>query len=249
MTDPLVKSSPPENQPPQQQQMPQSNVKNRRNLFVDALAILFGISSWIGVNSSYLQGIQFKIHLNQFHRSCCIHFESVLFVFCLVPLLVSTAPEGLSLASIMTVAVQSSNVISFAYIAYQKFSPVKMKDANLIIATMILGCATAIGMAFFYGNTTEIDGTSHSVAYLIGVFLFAIVGTVSSVLFLPFMGRYRECYLISYMCGQVLWVFWFVSRKSIEWWIYFASAGNEWAFFDVFGSMSRHWRCRWMRAK
>lgn len=74
----------------------QSNVMNKRNLFVDALAILFGISSWIGVNSSYLQ----------------------------VPLLVSTAPEGLSLASYMTFAVQSSNIVSFAYIAYQKYSPV-----------------------------------------------------------------------------------------------------------------------------
>lgn len=174
MTDPLVNRSPPANQP--QQHVPQSNVRNKRNLFVDALAILFGISSWIGVNSSYLQ----------------------------VPLLVSTAPEGLSLASYMTVAVQSSNIISFAYIAYQKFSPVKMEDANLIVSTMLLGCATAIGMAFFYGNTTNINGTEHSVAYLVCVFLFAIVGTVSAVLFLPFMGRYRECYLVSYMCGQVL---------------------------------------------
>lgn len=158
----------------QSQQVPQSNVMNKRNLFVDALAILFGISSWIGVNSSYLQ----------------------------VPLLVSTAPEGLSLASHMTVAVQSSNIVSFAYIAYQKFSPVKVKDAHLIVITMLLGCATAIGMAFFYGKTANIFGADHSVAYLIGVFLFAIVGTVSAVLFLPFMGRFRECYLVSYMCGQ-----------------------------------------------
>lgn len=53
MTDPLMNSSPPANQP--QQNVSQSNVRNKRNLFVDALAILFGISSWIGVNSSYLQ--------------------------------------------------------------------------------------------------------------------------------------------------------------------------------------------------
>lgn len=171
MADSLSNNSPHANQP---QPLTQSNVMNKRNLLVDALAILFGISSWIGVNSSYLQ----------------------------VPLLVSTLPEGLSLASHMTVAVQSSNIVSFAYIAYQKFSPVKMKDGHLIVITMMIGCATAIGMAFFYGNTVKINGTDHSVAYLICVFLFAIVGTVSSVLFLPFMGRFRECYLVSYMCGQ-----------------------------------------------
>lgn len=159
------------NQPPPE---PQSNVMNKRNLFVDALAILFGISSWIGVNSSYLQ----------------------------VPLLVSTAPEGLSLASYMTAVVQSSNIVSFAYIAYQKYSPVKVKDSHLIVSIMVLGCVTAIAMAFLYGNTAKIHDTSYSVAYLSGVFLFAIVGTMSAVLFLPFMGRFRECYLVSYMCGQ-----------------------------------------------
>lgn len=57
-------------------------------------------------------------------------------------------------------------------------------------------------MAFFYQKTAEINGEEHSVAYLVFVFLFATVGTVSSVLFLPFMGRFRECYLVSYMCGQ-----------------------------------------------
>lgn len=65
-----------------------------------------------------------------------------------------------------------------------------------------MGCMTAIGMAFFYQTTTTINGSDHSLAYLIFVFLFATVGTVSSVLFLPFMGRFRECYLVSYMCGQ-----------------------------------------------
>lgn len=134
MADSLANSSPQTNQ--QQLQVSQSNVMKRRIFFVDALAILFGISSWIGVNSSYLQ----------------------------VPLLVSTAPEGLSLASHMTVAVQSSNIISFAYIAYQKFSPVKVKDGHLIVITMLIGCATAIAMAFFYGKTTKISDTDHSVA-------------------------------------------------------------------------------------
>lgn len=171
MSDSRISSSP---EAGHLQPMAQSNVLSKRNLFVDALAILFGISSWIGVNASYLQ----------------------------VPLLVSTAPEGLSLGSYMTVAVQSSNIVSFAYIAYQKFSPVKMKDSNLIIITMLIGCATAMFMAFCYGNTATINGTSYSIGYLSGTFLFAIVGTVSSVLFLPFMGRFRKCYLVSYMCGQ-----------------------------------------------
>lgn len=155
---------------------PQSNSLNKRNYFVDVLAVLFGMSSWIGVTSSYLQ----------------------------VPLIVFTAPEGPSLPTYMTVIVQSSNAISFAYIAYQKYSPKKFNDAYAIYFVMSMGCAAAIGMAFLYQRTININGIEHSVAYLIFVFIFATVGTLSSVLFLPFMGRFRECYLVSYMCGQGL---------------------------------------------
>lgn len=151
-----------------------SNAHQKRNLFVDALALLFGMSSWLGVTSSYLQ----------------------------LPLIVSTIPEGWSMPAYMTVVVQSSNIISFAYVFYQKYSPKKLNDGHLIYFTMAMGCITAMGMAFFYQSTMTINGNEHSVAYLIFVFLFATVGTVSSVLFLPFMGRFRECYLVSYMCGQ-----------------------------------------------
>lgn len=153
---------------------PKSNSLNKRNLLVDFLALLFGMSSWLGVTSSYLQ----------------------------VPLIVSTIPEGWSMPAYMTVVVQSSNAISFSYVLYQKYSPKKLNDGYLIYMTMSMGCVTAIAMAFFYEKTTTINGNEHSVAYLICVFLFATVGTVSSVLFLPFMGRFRECYLVSYMCGQ-----------------------------------------------
>lgn len=154
--------------------IPRSNALKGRKLLVDGLALLFGMSSWLGVTSSYLQ----------------------------LPLIVSSIPEGWSMAAYMTVVVQSSNIISFAYVLYQKFAPNKANDAILIYITMTLSCLTAIGMAFFYQTTMTINGSEHSVAYLIFVFLFATVGTVSSVLFLPFMGRFRECYLVSYMCGQ-----------------------------------------------
>lgn len=153
---------------------PKSNAHQKRNMFVDALTLLFGMSSWVDVTSSYLQ----------------------------LPLIVSTIPEGWSMPAYMTVVVQSSNIISFAYVFYQKYAPKKLNDAYLIYFTMSMGCLTAIGMAFFYQNTVTINGSEHSIAYLIFVFLFATVGTASSVLFLPFMGRFRECYLVSYMCGQ-----------------------------------------------
>lgn len=148
----------------------------KRNLLVDTLTILFGISSWIGVTSTYLQ----------------------------LPLLVSTAPESWSLASYIVITVQCGNIGSLIYVLYQKYSPKKIDDGLLIYFTLLIGCIAAICMAFFYQHTVEIGGTQHSVAFLLSTFLFALVGCLSSVLFMPYMGRFRECYLVSYMLGMGL---------------------------------------------
>lgn len=136
----------------------------KRNIFVDALAILFGISSWIGVTSIFLQ----------------------------LPLIVSTAPEGWSLPSYIAITVQMGNIGSFAYVLYQKYSPKKIDDGLLIYVALLIGCVAAICMAFFYQVTMAIDGgnTQYSVALLIFTLLFALVGCVSSVLFMPYMGKY-----------------------------------------------------------
>ncbi|XP_055325457.1 solute carrier family 52, riboflavin transporter, member 3-A-like isoform X2 [Sitodiplosis mosellana] len=148
----------------------------KRNIFVDALAILFGVSSWIGVTSTYLQ----------------------------LPLLVSSAPEGWSLPSYIAIAVQIANIGSFAYVVYQKYSPKKIDDGFLIYFTLTIGCVAAICMAFFYQHTIEISGHPYSVFLLLFTLMFALVGCLSSVLFMPYMGRFRECYLVSYMFGMGL---------------------------------------------
>lgn len=149
----------------------------KRNIFVDALAILFGISSWMGVTSVYLQ----------------------------LPLIVENQPpEGWALPSYMAVFVQSANICSFAYILYQKYSPKKIDDGLLIYITLFIGCVAAICMAEFYDQTAVVMGKEHSVALMVFCFMFAMVGCLSSVLFMPYMGRFRECYLVSYMLGMCL---------------------------------------------
>lgn len=144
----------------------------RRNIFVDTLAILFGMCSWLGVTSVYLQ----------------------------LPIIVSTAPEGWTLASYLVLTVQLGNVGSLAYILYQKYSKKKIRDDILIYFTLAIGCVAAIGMAFFYSEVID----NHSVALLLFSLLLSFVGCVSMVLFMPYMGRFRECYLVSYMFGMAL---------------------------------------------
>lgn len=151
-------------------------ILTKRNIFVDALTILFGISSWIGVTSTFIQ----------------------------LPLIVQTAPEGWSLPSYMAITVQSANIGSFAYVLYQKYSKKKIDDGYLIYLTLIIGCIAAICMAFFYQHTIYIFGSEHSIALLVFTLMFALLGCLSSVLFMPYMGRFRECYLVTYMFGMGL---------------------------------------------
>lgn len=59
-------------------------------------------------------------------------------------------------------------------------------------------------LAFVYHKTTIVFGNEHSTALLSLMFITAIVGCTSSVLFMPYMRNYREIYLVSYLVGEGL---------------------------------------------
>lgn len=148
----------------------------KRSYIVDILAIMFGISAWIGITGTYLQ----------------------------LPQIVETAPEAWKLPSYIVIIVQCGNIALLAYMIYDKCSSIRFNDAHFIYSTLILGCLAAILMAFFYQHTIMINDEQKSIPLLLLTFVFASVGCLSSVLFMPFMGRFREMYLISYMFGQGL---------------------------------------------
>lgn len=150
--------------------------KRKRNYLVDLLATLFGVSSWTGVTSAYLQ----------------------------LPIIVQTSPEGWSLPSYMVMTVQCANILSIAYVLYQKYAPRKLNDSYLIYFTLLVGCAAALCMSFLHHQTAFVLGKERSVPFLVITFLFAFVGCMSSVLFMPYMGRFREIYLVTYLFGQGL---------------------------------------------
>lgn len=65
---------------------------SNRRLLVDALALMFGVGAWIGVNGIYVQ----------------------------LPLLVNTAPEGWGLPAHMVMLVQIANLGPILYTLYTK---------------------------------------------------------------------------------------------------------------------------------
>jgi len=149
--------------------------KNRK-LLVDILAILFGISAWVSVNGMYVQ----------------------------LPLMVQTQPEGWNLPSYLSVIIQIANVGPILYSVSQKFFPGRVKDSWIIYMILILGTSASLMMALFYYETSFVSGSEHSTALFVLTFFVALVGCTSSVLFMPFMGNFREIYLISYFIGEGL---------------------------------------------
>lgn len=145
-----------------------------RNALVDILAIFFGVGTWIGINSTYVQ----------------------------LPLLVHATPEQWNLASYIVVIIQVGNIGPLLYTFMQRFFAVR--DNLIIYFLLAIGIAAGFGMAFLYDITAHVFGAERSVAIFTNVFFFALVGCTSSVLFMPYFGRFRDIYLITYLIGEGL---------------------------------------------
>lgn len=145
-----------------------------RNALVDVLAIFFGVGTWIGINSTYVQ----------------------------LPLLVNATPEGWNLASYIVIIIQVGNIGPLLYTLLQKYFAVR--DNFIIYFLLAIGIGAGFGMAFLYEKTAYVFGDERSVAIFANVFFFALVGCTSSVLFMPYFGRFRDIYLITYLIGEGL---------------------------------------------
>ncbi|PSN54088.1 hypothetical protein C0J52_03098 [Blattella germanica] len=139
------------------------------------LSVLFGLSAWISINGMFVQ----------------------------LPLMVQTQPENWNLPSYLSVIIQIANIGPILYSFCHKFAH-NIKDAWLIYILLILGSISLLLLTFFYQETTIINGSEHSTALFVLSFFGALVGCTSSVLFMPYMGNFREVYLISYFIGEGL---------------------------------------------
>lgn len=64
-------------------------------------------------------------------------------------------------------------------------------------------------LIFFYDSKTAVGGERHSLILLVSVFLCALVGCFSPVLFMPYLRDFDDVYTVSYFVGEGL------SRMSV----------------------------------
>ncbi|XP_011165859.1 solute carrier family 52, riboflavin transporter, member 3-A [Solenopsis invicta] len=148
---------------------------SNRRLLVDLLALMFGLGAWIGVNGIYVQ----------------------------LPLIVHVAPEGWSLPAHMVMLVQFANLGPILYTLYIKYTAWAY-DKYIIYSLLAIGAFACVALSFLYDYTSVVFDKEHSTALLSLMFVTALVGCTSSVLFMPYMRNYREIYLVSYLVGEGL---------------------------------------------
>lgn len=102
----------------------------------------------------------------------------------------------------MVIVIQLGNIGPLLYTVLQKWTVVR--ESALIVVMLVLGLLASLLFTFIYNQTTFIFGKERSLMLLVLVFVFAIVGCVSSVLFLPYIGKFKEVYLVTFFIGEGL---------------------------------------------
>jgi len=145
-----------------------------RVVLVDLLAVLFGISSWISINGLWVE----------------------------LPLLVQNLPEGWALPSYLSIIVQIANIGPITYGLIRSCPNAPLSQSRIITLLLVIGCGASIALVFGWDFQSMIDGSMRSTGLFICVFFLSLVDCTSSVLFLPYMGIFRQVYLNSYLIGE-----------------------------------------------
>ncbi|CAK9304965.1 unnamed protein product [Gordionus sp. m RMFG-2023] len=167
------------------------------------LIVIFGISSWISVNSVWVE----------------------------LPVFVNALPEKWALPSYFSIIIQLANLIILLSTAgfnlFKKYrshrSSTLMIDINnniinetkrhsninwhasAIYAVLILQLSVVMATPFRWDQLTLVAGSSRSVSLLILLFFMALANCSSSILFMPFMSTFpAPAYVTAYYLGSGL---------------------------------------------
>lgn len=145
-------------------------------IIVHFLIILFGISSWIGINGIFIQ----------------------------TSILINTSPEGWSLPIYLVLITQTANFGPLLYIILQMYFKCKINEPWWIMCLLVLGTLAMGFLSFFYSEKTVIADNEYSLLLFVLTFFNALVGCFSSILFMPYLHNFNIKFLTSYFIGEGL---------------------------------------------
>lgn len=140
------------------------------------LVALFGMGSWISVNSLWVE----------------------------LPVVVSILPEGWNLPAYLSVLIAFGNLGPVAVTLTHHFAPGRLNERLVIHCIQVLAVVASVFLAIFWSHVTTVAGELRSVPYLLLAFVLSFVCCTSNVTFLPFMFRYPPEYIRTFFVGQGL---------------------------------------------
>ncbi|KAM7126885.1 solute carrier family 52, riboflavin transporter, member 3 isoform 2-T2 [Molossus nigricans] len=145
-------------------------------LLTHLLVCTFGIGSWVAISGLWVE----------------------------LPLLVTELPEGWYLPSYLTVIIQLANVGPLFFTLLHHFRPGSVSEVPIIFAVLGVGTVTCTLFGFLWNVTSWVQGSRHSISFMVLTFFLALVDCTSSVTFLPFMSQLPTHYLTTFFVGEGL---------------------------------------------
>ncbi|XP_029448165.1 solute carrier family 52, riboflavin transporter, member 2 isoform X2 [Rhinatrema bivittatum] len=147
-----------------------------RELVSHILVALFGMGSWVAVNSLWVE----------------------------LPVVVKDLPEGWNLPAYLTVMIAFGNLGPIAVTLMHRFAPKLLKEQWLIHGIQALSVVAAAFLALFWKQTVLVSGKVHSLAFLLLGFVLALLCCTSNVTFLPYMYQFPQAFIRTFFIGQGL---------------------------------------------
>lgn len=147
------------------------------SLLTHALVALFGMGSWVSVNSLWVE----------------------------LPVVVKVLPEGWNLPAYLTVLIALANIGPLAVtVSHRLCPPGRISEPWLIRSIHVLSLVSAGFLAVFWERRVAVAGEERSVPYLLLAYLLSLGCCTSNVTFLPFMYSFPQQYVRSFFIGQGL---------------------------------------------
>ncbi|XP_066481187.1 solute carrier family 52, riboflavin transporter, member 2 [Tiliqua scincoides] len=147
-----------------------------RNVVTHLLVALFGMGSWVSVNSLWVE----------------------------LPVVVKRLPEGWNLPAYLSVLIALGNVGPVSVTLIHHYAPGRLKEQWLIHVIQAVAILAALFLALFWHWTAVVAGEAHSLAFLVLAFLLALVCCTTNVSFLPFMYQFPPLFIRTFFVGQGL---------------------------------------------
>ena len=119
-----------------------------------------------------------------------------------LPIFVNKLPEGWALPSQMGMALFAANIAPVLFLIAVKLCPSKIKEWPFIAIIIGVGCTMCLSLVFLWDKTIDVAGTKRSIGLLGTVCVLSVVDSTSSVVYIPYMAKFKVQYLTAYFIGE-----------------------------------------------